>query len=122
MGAFAAYVRAVHDVLACALAAAAIPSAVGTPVPVARGSVTVAQTPAEVNPLANRAWGVYKGSGDQAWTPYQRARGQKKSLSRRSRWAQGQVVRPVDPEEPDPAKVRDHIRTRKRAIPKRSCR
>ena len=67
-------------VLACSLAVAAIPSAVGTPAPVARGTVASQLTPAEVNPLANRTWGVYKGSGDQAWTPYQRAKGQKKKL------------------------------------------
>ena len=31
-------------------------------------------------PAGERGWGVYKGSGDQAWTPYQRARGEKKQL------------------------------------------
>ncbi|MEA2425250.1 MAG: endoglucanase [Thermoleophilaceae bacterium] len=64
-------------VLASALAVAAPQAAVGqSPVraPVAE------RTPVETNPLANRTWGVYKGSGDQAWTPYVRAHGQKKQL------------------------------------------
>ena len=67
-------------------------------------------TPAEVNPLANRTWGVYKGSGDQAWTPYQRAKGQKKkllakiALAPKAKWY-GQWI----PKNQITAKVRDHI-------------
>ncbi|QIG42128.1 glycoside hydrolase family 6 protein [Nocardioides anomalus] len=38
------------------------------------------RTPVETNPLAGRTWGVYKGAGDQAWTPYLTARGKKKTL------------------------------------------
>ena len=88
--------------LACALAVAAIPSAVGTPAPVASGAVESERTPAELNPLANRTWGVYRGSGDQAWTPYQRARGKKKqllakiALAPKAKWY-GQWI----PQEPD---------------------
>jgi endoglucanase len=39
---------------------------------------TAAQNPA--NPLANRPWGVYKGSQEQAWPPYQSASGHRKKL------------------------------------------
>ena len=42
----------------------------------------VQRTPVEANPLANRTWGVYKGAGDQAWTPYQQAKGKKKHMER----------------------------------------
>ena len=97
-------------VLACALAVAAIPSAVGTPAPSSRGQVASQRTPAETNPLANRTWGVYKGSGDQAWTPYQRARGHKKqllakiALAPKAKWY-GQWI----PKNQITAKVRDHI-------------
>jgi endoglucanase len=68
------------------------------------------RTPAEVNPLANRTWGVYKGSGDQAWTPYQRARGAKKqllakiALAPKAKWY-GQWI----PTKQVEGKVRDHI-------------
>src|SRR3954452_6063315 len=61
-----------------ALTAATTPSAVGTPAPAS--SPVVQRTPAETNPLANRTWGVYKGAGDQAWTPYLQANGHKKEL------------------------------------------
>lgn len=70
----------------------------------------VQRTPADVNPLANRAWGVYKGSGDQAWTPYQKARGAKKTLlakialAPKAKWY-GQWI-PVNQIQ---GKVRDHI-------------
>ena len=63
-----------------------------------------------MNPLANRTWGVYKGSGDQAWTPYQRAKGQKKqllakiALAPKAKWY-GQWI----PKNQITAKVRDHI-------------
>src|SRR3954465_8406303 len=67
--------------LALTVAGSTVPSvssaAIGTPPEAQR----IAQrTPAEANPLANRTWGVYKGSGDQAWTPYQRAKGARKQL------------------------------------------
>src|SRR4051794_32602738 len=61
-----------------ALTVAATPSAVGTPA--AAPAPVQQRTPAETNPLANRTWGVYKGAGDQAWTPYLRASGKKKRL------------------------------------------
>src|SRR5690242_15192232 len=32
------------------------------------------------NPLAGRPWGVYRGKGDQAWTPYLNATGKRKKL------------------------------------------
>ena len=32
------------------------------------------------NPLSAQPWGVYKGSGDQAWAPYARSSGQTKQL------------------------------------------
>jgi endoglucanase len=32
------------------------------------------------NPLAGRAWGVYRGKGDQAWEPYLHATGKRKKL------------------------------------------
>ena len=73
-------------VLASALAVSAIPSAVGSPAPVAPDVAVSERTPAELNPLANRTWGVYKGRGDQAWTPTCGPRASKKSCSRRSRW------------------------------------
>jgi endoglucanase len=71
----------------------------------------VARTPAADNPLANRTWGVYQGAGDQAWTPYQRAKGQKKqllakiALAPKSKWY-GQWI----PTNQVQAKVADHIR------------
>jgi endoglucanase len=65
--------------LAAALALAGAPSAVGTPAP-ERTATAAERTPAETNPLANRTWGVYKGAGDQAWTPYLQAKGRKKAL------------------------------------------
>lgn len=33
-----------------------------------------------LNPLAGRPWGVYKGPGDMAWAPYERATGERKEL------------------------------------------
>ena len=62
--------------LTSALTVAAPTSAVGEPAP----APVAHRTPVETNPLANRTWGVYKGSGDQAWTPYLRASGKKKDL------------------------------------------
>src|SRR4051794_10221948 len=98
---------AVLAACALALSLAASSAATGTtPVP---GPV-VQRTPAEVNPLANRTWGVYKGSGDQAWTPYQRARGAKKrllakiALAPKAKWY-GQWI----PTKQIEGKVRDHI-------------
>lgn len=35
---------------------------------------------AVTNPLASRPWGVYKGSGDQAWEPYARSTGTNRAL------------------------------------------
>src|SRR4051794_15449143 len=69
---------AVSCLLAAALVAAT-PWAQGTPARVAAGH-SAQRTPAETNPLANRTWGVYKGAGDQAWTPYLQASGHKKAL------------------------------------------
>src|SRR6478752_8641949 len=82
-------------------------AAIGTP-PEARS--VVQRTPPAENPLANRTWGVYKGSGDQAWTPYQRARGVKKqllakiALAPKAKWY-GQWI----PTSQIQGKVRDHI-------------
>ena len=87
----------------------ATPSAGGTPAPVhATGSSQ--RTPAETNPLANRTWGVYKGAGDQAWTPYLQATGHKKellakiALAPKAKWY-GQWI----PASQITAKVRDQI-------------
>ena len=93
-----------------ALAVSATASAVGTPTAGARGSVA-ARTPAGTNPLANRAWGVYTGSGEQSWTPYLRAHGRKKqllakiALAPKAKWY-GQWI----PANQITAKVQDHIR------------
>ncbi|HCB07517.1 MAG TPA: glycoside hydrolase family 6 protein [Nocardioides sp.] len=68
------------------------------------------RTPVDINPLANRTWGVYKGSGDQAWTPYLRASGKRKqllakiALAPKAKWY-GQWI----PTNQVAAKVRDHI-------------
>src|SRR6187549_1831998 len=94
---------------ACVLtmAVATTSAAIGTP-PEPRP--VVQRTPPEVNPLANRTWGVYKGAGDQAWTPYQRARGAKKqllakiALAPKAKWY-GQWI----PTKQIQGKVRDHI-------------
>jgi endoglucanase len=47
-------------------------------------TLTVPMPPASAanpsNPLAGRPWGVYRGSADPAWDPYQRASGQQKQL------------------------------------------
>src|SRR4051812_1928660 len=97
-------------VLVCALTVATTPSATGTPARVASSSTLTQRTPAETNPLANRAWGVYKGSGDQAWTPYTRAKGQKKqllakiALAPKAKWF-GQWI----PKNQITAKVSEHI-------------
>jgi endoglucanase len=96
----------VAGVLTSALTAAAPTSAVGEPAP----APGLQRTPAEANPLANRTWGVYKGSGDQAWTPYLRATGKKKqllakiALAPKAKWY-GQWI----PTNQIAAKVRDHI-------------
>src|SRR5262245_50535453 len=58
------------------LAVVVTPVATGTP----SQDVHAQRTPDAGNQLANRTGGVYKGSGDQAWTPYQRAKGKKKTL------------------------------------------
>jgi endoglucanase len=94
--------------LASLLAAVAMPAATGTP---ARHGSVADRTPAETNPLANRTWGVYKGSGDQAWTPYLRATGKRKkllakiALAPKAKWY-GQWI----PTRQVTAKVRDHVR------------
>ena len=106
----AALLAVCAGLLSCALAVAMTPSAVGTPALRSRDAATAQRTPAETNPLANRAWGVYKGSGDQAWTPYRRARGHKKqllakiALAPKAKWY-GQWI----PKNQITAKVRDHI-------------
>ena len=64
--------------LTSALVVAAPTSAIGEQAPAP--ATVVQRTPPETNPLANRTWGVYKGSSDQAWTPYLRASGRKKQL------------------------------------------
>ena len=93
--------------LATLLAVVVAPAATGTPA----AHVSVAdRTPAEANPLANRTWGVYQGSGDQAWTPYLRARGKKKkllakiALAPKAKWY-GQWI----PTSQVTTKVREHI-------------
>src|SRR4051812_33559322 len=100
---------------ACALALTLVGStassgpsaAIGAPPQVQR---VAERTPPETNPLANRTWGVYKGSGDQAWTPYQRAKGTKKqllakiALAPKAKWY-GQWI----PTNQIQGKVRDHI-------------
>lgn len=89
-------------------------SSVGAPAPdpgPRTQAPVLARTPAEVNPLANRAWGVYKGKGDQAWTPYVNARGKKKALlakialAPKAKWY-GQWISHRDIERT----VRDHVR------------
>jgi endoglucanase len=60
-------------VLLVALAAAltlAPPAHPGTPAP----------APDDTNPLAGRTWGVYKGTQELAWRPYERATGARKAL------------------------------------------
>jgi endoglucanase len=90
------------------LAVVVTPAATGTP---AERTYVADRTPAEANPLANRTWGVYKGSGDQAWTPYLRAQGTRKkllakiALAPKAKWY-GQWI----PASQVTAKVRDHIR------------
>ena len=70
----------------------------------------VSRAAESVNPLANRPWGVYKGSGDQAWLPYTRATGKKKkllgkiALAPKSKWYGGWI-----PDNQIEAKIRDHI-------------
>ncbi|HEX5090135.1 MAG TPA: glycoside hydrolase family 6 protein, partial [Nocardioides sp.] len=96
--------------LVCALAVTTTPAAVGTPAPATRGA-GAARTPAEANPLANRTWGVYKGTGEQSWTPYLRAQGRRKKLLARialapkAKWY-GQWI----PASQITSKVRDHIK------------
>jgi endoglucanase len=72
------------------LAAAIVPlvlSAATTPVPKAIADTSdgsgashpsLAANPD--NPLANRAWGVYKGKADQAWEPYDKSTGEEREL------------------------------------------
>jgi endoglucanase len=94
---------------ATALTIAVTPAATGRPASAQHGH-HAQRTPAEDNPLANRTWGVYKGSGDQAWTPYLRASGHKKellakiALAPKAKWY-GQWI----PTSQVAAKVRDHI-------------
>jgi endoglucanase len=94
---------------ATALTVAAPPAATGRPAPVGQGH-HAERTPVEDNPLANRTWGIYKGSGDQAWTPYLKASGRKKqllakiALAPKAKWY-GQWI----PSNQVEAKVRDHI-------------
>jgi endoglucanase len=71
---------------------------------------TVERSPAETNPLANRTWGVYEGSGEQSWTPYLKAHGARKQLlakiarAPKAKWY-GQWI----PTSQITAKVRDQI-------------
>jgi endoglucanase len=101
--------RAGAAALACVVAVAATPTAVGTPTAAARGAV-VARTPVEANPLAGRTWGVYKGAGEQSWTPYLKAHGRRKTLlakialAPKAKWY-GQWI----PAAQITAKVRDHL-------------
>jgi|tagenome__1003787_1003787.scaffolds.fasta_scaffold20982107_1 endoglucanase len=97
-------------VLVGAVAVATTSSALGTPEPATRGA-GAARMPVGTNPLANRTWGVYEGSGEQSWTPYLRAHGKKKKLLARialapkAKWY-GQWI----PAGQIAGKVRDHIR------------
>src|SRR5689334_867365 len=97
--------------LACAMAVAATPSAIGAQTPAARGA-GVTRTSADTNPLANRTWGVYTGAGEQSWTPYLKAHGRAKkllakiALAPKAKWY-GQWI----PAGQITAKVRDHIRS-----------
>lgn len=74
-------------------------------------SAVAPRTPAEVNPLANRTWGVYTGKGDQSWAPYLAAKGRKKkllakiALAPKAKWY-GQWI----PTSKIETTVRDHIR------------
>ena len=94
--------------LTSALVVAAPTSAIGEQAPAP--ATVVQRTPPETNPLANRTWGVYKGSSDQAWTPYLRASGRKKqllakiALAPKAKWY-GQWI----PTNQVAGKVRDHI-------------
>lgn len=74
-----------------ALVAALTPAALAGTTPTVRtrtATATTAALPASRtaaranphNPLAGRRWGVYKGPADQAWAPYQRARGSQRTL------------------------------------------
>jgi endoglucanase len=69
-------------VAGCVAAAAGLsPSAATAPqagAAVVRSASPTAANPS--NPLRGRTWGVYKGSGDQAWQPYVRAKGTNKKL------------------------------------------
>lgn len=73
-------------------------------------AVSRARAAETVNPLADRPWGVYKGSGDQAWLPYTKATGKKKkllakiALAPKSKWYGGWI-----PDNQIEAKIRDHI-------------
>ena len=110
-------------VLACALAAAAVPSAVGTPAPVARGTTASQQTPPEVS-----RWRTARGVSTRA-PAIRRGRrtsgrgARRSSCSRRSRWrprpsGTGSGSRRTR----SPRRCATTSRTRRRAIPRRSCR
>jgi endoglucanase len=81
------------------------------PVAATTRPVAAARTPEAENPLAGRRWGVYQGSGDQAWDPYVRARGTKKALLARialapkAKWY-GMWI----PKNQIQGKVADHVR------------
>ncbi|GEP38256.1 glucanase [Nocardioides psychrotolerans] len=63
--------------LLAALAAVAPDQEVGTTT--AAPTSTTSTTSAD-NPLAGRAWGVYRGAAELVWEPYERATGQRKTL------------------------------------------
>lgn len=75
-----------------------------------RDSDRVDRAAESTNPLAGRPWGVYKGTGDQSWLPYLRAKGKKKrllakiALAPKSKWYGGWI-----PDNQIEAKIRDHI-------------
>src|SRR4051794_1873757 len=67
------------------LAAAAPATSVAAPAPRAqvvhaRAAVQPATSDNPDNPLAGRAWGVYKGRADQAWQPYADSTGTTRTL------------------------------------------
>jgi len=80
------------------------------PTPVAPPSYTAQRTPAEENPLAGHAWGVYQGPMDQAWLPYAASTGVKReelakiALTPKAKWFGAWI-----PTSQIAAKVRDYI-------------
>jgi len=66
--------------LPLALVAAIAPTSSAAPIPEPTPGIVAQRTPATANPLAGHAWGVYKGSADQAWDPYVRSTGRQRAL------------------------------------------